>query len=45
MTYLKAPADKYVLGFCNACTSNCHNDCGTQTGCAYNPDICGGKKN
>lgn len=35
MKYLVAPASRFELGYCNACTSNCHNDCGTQDGCGY----------
>lgn len=35
MRYIKNPANKFVLGFCNACKENCHNDCGKQTGCGY----------
>lgn len=35
MKYVKTPASKYVLGFCNVCSENCHNDCGQQKGCGY----------
>ncbi|EPS52222.1 hypothetical protein CFSAN002368_10413 [Clostridium botulinum A1 str. CFSAN002368] len=31
----KKPSSKYVLGFCNACSENCHNDCSKQSGCGY----------
>lgn len=35
MKFIKKPSAKYVLGFCNACSENCHNDCAKQSGCGY----------
>lgn len=35
MKFVVKPASKFELGFCNVCTTNCHNDCGTQDGCGY----------
>lgn len=35
MKFIKKPSSKYVLGFCNACSENCHNDCSKQSGCGY----------
>lgn len=35
MKFIKKPAAKFELGFCNVCKDNCHNDCGKQKGCGY----------
>jgi Cys-rich peptide (Clo7bot family) len=35
MKFIKEPSSKFVLGFCNVCKENCHNDCVTQSGCGY----------
>ncbi|OPZ85182.1 MAG: hypothetical protein BWY74_03991 [Firmicutes bacterium ADurb.Bin419] len=44
MKFVVKPANRFELGFCNACNNNCHNDCGTQTGCGYDPNMCGNKR-
>lgn len=33
MKFIIKPTDRFTLGFCNACSENCHNDCKGQTGC------------
>jgi hypothetical protein len=30
MKFIKNPASKYVLGFCNICTGDCKNRCNDQ---------------